>query len=273
MLAEIDGLSVHYESVGAGRPVLMLHGGYLDHRHMMEEMEPAFACQPGWLRLYPDLPGHGRTGVPEGMVNHDHILAAVMAFVEAIIPGQRFAASGMSVGGHLVRGLVRRCPQRLLGAMFNGTPFVTDYADRTVPAPVVLREEAGFRVAAGAGLDELQFLQPVHDHAIAAWHQRNMAPARALLQEGFALKSWEPEHYAYSFDLAPLEPFTGPSLILCGRQDTVAGYRDAWPALEDYPRASFAVLDWGGHLIAPARPGLFRALVADWLARMAAETA
>jgi pimeloyl-ACP methyl ester carboxylesterase len=273
MLVHLEGFDLHYECVGAGRPMLMLHGGYLDHRHMMEEMEPAFADHSGWLRLYPDLPGHGRTGVAEGMINHDHILAAVLAFVEAVLPGQHYAASGMSVGGHLVRGLVRRCPERLLGVMFNGTPFVTDYAERTVPVPVALRQEAGFADAAGPALGTLQFLQPVHDLAIAAWHQRNMAPARALLQESFALKSWEPEHYAYSFDLAPPAPFPGPSLILCGRQDPVAGYRDAWPSVEDYPRASFAVLDLGGHLIAPARPELFRALVADWLERMETESA
>jgi hypothetical protein len=49
----------------------------------------------------------------------------------------------------------------------------------------------------------------------------------------------------------------------------IVGYEDAWPVVADYPRATFAVLDAGGHLLAPARPALFKALVQDWLARMA----
>ena len=61
MLAHVDDIDVNYEQRGSGWPVLMLHGGYLDHRHMMDEMEPAFFDRAGWHRLYPDLPAHGRT--------------------------------------------------------------------------------------------------------------------------------------------------------------------------------------------------------------------
>jgi pimeloyl-ACP methyl ester carboxylesterase len=67
------------------------------------------------------------------------------------------------------------------------------------------------------------------------------------------------------------EAFAAPALILCGRQDAIVGYRDAWPVIEDYPpHATFAVLDWGGHIVAPARPDLFRTLVVDWLDRIEA---
>jgi pimeloyl-ACP methyl ester carboxylesterase len=65
-------------------------------------------------------------------------------------------------------------------------------------------------------------------------------------------------------------PFAPPALTLCGRQDAIVGYRDAWPVIGDYPHATFAVLDWGGHIVAPARPDLFRALVVDWLDRIEA---
>ncbi len=63
-------------------------------------------------------------------------------------------------------------------------------------------------------------------------------------------------------------PFEGPSLFLCGRQDDVVGYADAWDRLEHYPRASLVVLDRAGHNVLLEQPSQSRAAVADWLGRV-----
>jgi pimeloyl-ACP methyl ester carboxylesterase len=69
-------------------------------------------------------------------------------------------------------------------------------------------------------------------------------------------------------------PFDRPGLILTGRQDSTVGYRGAWGLVEEFPRATYAVLDLAGHHIGRIeRPELFRALVGDWLERMAATPA
>lgn len=274
MLANIDSLDVYYEQRGSGRPILMLHGGYLDHRHMMEEMEPAFFDRTGWLRLYPDLPAHGRTPALSRPMTFDAILDHVMRFADAVAPGRRYAVSGMSAGGHLVRGLVAKCPKRLNGAMINAAPFVVDYDRRDRPPSLTLFEEQAFEDLAGDGADMLRNLQPVRNAALADWYRHFVVPAKTLVNEEAATESWLPENYAFSFDPDDLtEPFTAPSLILAGRQDTVAGYRDAWMSIESYPRATFATLDGCGHLIGPARRRVFVALVADWLERMESEAA
>lgn len=269
MLAKLDEITLNYECVGTGRPMLMLHGGYLDHRHMMDEMEPAFVGHNNWMRVYPDLPDHGETGSSEAVKNFDDILRVVLQLADSVFPGERFAVSGMSAGGHLARGLVQKRRQQMIGVMMNATAFVTDPAERTLPEPGVIFEDDGFEEMAGAGLNMLRYVQPVRNAQVAEWYHRSFAPARALLSEASALASWEPQNYAFSFDLdLASEPFEGPSLIVCGRQDTVVGFRDAWPVNKDYPRATFAVLDWGGHMIEPACKDLFKALVVDWLKRM-----
>jgi len=59
-------------------------------------------------------------------------------------------------------------------------------------------------------------------------------------------------------------------LILAGRQDPTVGYRGAWGLIDEFPRASYAVVDLAGHHLGRIeRPALFAALVADWLERMA----
>ena len=91
-----------------------------------------------------------------------------------------------------------------------------------------------------------------------------------------AAKLFDPElgpklraKYAYSFEVDKLaEPFGGPTLILAGRQDGEGGYQDAWDILENYPRATFAVLDRAGHLLGIEQEGLFTTLVTEWLDRV-----
>ena len=77
------------------------------------------------------------------------------------------------------------------------------------------------------------------------------------------------ERYAFASGVdAGGDPFTGPSLIVCGRQDSVVGWRDALRLPDRFPRATFAVLDTAGHNLEGERPDLLRELVDDWLDRV-----
>lgn len=74
-----------------------------------------------------------------------------------------------------------------------------------------------------------------------------------------------------SLDIQVLpHPFPGPALIFMGRQDTTVRYRDAWPLVENYPRATVALLDRAGHLAMMHQRTLFTAFVNEWLDRLEA---
>jgi pimeloyl-ACP methyl ester carboxylesterase len=62
-------------------------------------------------------------------------------------------------------------------------------------------------------------------------------------------------------------PFAGPSLIITGRQDAIAGYHDAWNILENYPRATYVVFDRAGHQL-EEKADLVNLLMKEWLDRM-----
>ena len=74
MEAMVNGIPVHYAEHGTGTPVLALHGGGVDHREIMGALEPLFAGRPGYRRIYPDLPGMGRTPAPETVDSTDAVL-------------------------------------------------------------------------------------------------------------------------------------------------------------------------------------------------------
>jgi pimeloyl-ACP methyl ester carboxylesterase len=60
----VNGIPVQFVEHGSGTPVLGLHGVDVDHREMAGSLEPLFADRPGYRRIYPDLPGMGRTPHP-----------------------------------------------------------------------------------------------------------------------------------------------------------------------------------------------------------------
>jgi pimeloyl-ACP methyl ester carboxylesterase len=59
MKCKIKNISINYEILGTGKPVLMIHGYYPDHRLMAGCMEPVFSARAGYKRIYFDLPGMG----------------------------------------------------------------------------------------------------------------------------------------------------------------------------------------------------------------------
>ena len=91
---------VHYVEHGAGRPVLVLHGAGVDHREAEACFEPALEGVGGLRRIYPDLPGMGRTIAPDTLRSADDVLHTLLDFVDAVIGGTSFLLIGRSAGAY-----------------------------------------------------------------------------------------------------------------------------------------------------------------------------
>lgn len=118
MLATVDlnGIPVHHaEHGGSGTPVLALHGAGVDHREILGGLEPVFAERPGRRRIYPDLPGMGRTPAPETLTSNDDALELLLGFVHAVIGKEPFLVVGQSCGGCLARAIAHRRPRQVAG--------------------------------------------------------------------------------------------------------------------------------------------------------------
>jgi len=117
MKCELKDGEINYETHGEGRPLLVLHGGYLDHRHMIDVMEPVFGPNSNWQRIYPDMPGHGQTTIADTINNHDHVLDVLREFTDRVLPDQSYAVAGESRGGFIARGLAATNPDRVDGLL------------------------------------------------------------------------------------------------------------------------------------------------------------
>jgi pimeloyl-ACP methyl ester carboxylesterase len=264
----IKSIPLYYEEFGTGIPIVMLHGWPGDHRPMVARMEPLFQHRTGWRRIYPDLPGMGKTPGASWITHQEHMLEIVVAFLQQVTPGQRYVVVGESYGGYLARGLVHE-QEAMLDGVFLMVPDVeTDRTKQHLPPQQVLVEDPQFLSALRP--EEAELLTKM----VVVQSAERLSFIRTFIQPAFAaadhafLERLE-EHYAFSFPVDQLAtPFPGPTLILTGRQDSNCGYREAWTLLDNYPRGTFAVLDRAGHALGGEQEGLFHALAQEWLERV-----
>lgn len=267
MNCDLGDIAVFYETYGTGRPIVMLPGRPSDHRTMVRFMEPLFTERNGWLRLYPDLPGTGRTKGVEHLATHDQMLNTVLAFIDAVIPGQRFVVAGLSYSGYLARGVVYHRAGSIDGVMLCPPQVKAEPAPAQLPPKTVLVDDP--TLTAKLGPDEA----PVVADLVAVRSLPVIAAVHDVVTEiqradhGFFARLDAAGPFSFEVDTLPA-PFDGPTLIVTGRQDNLCGYQDAWDLLGSYPRATFAVLDRAGHFVNIEQDVLCRALMCEWLDRV-----
>lgn len=269
MECKIKDLSINYEIIGQGKPIIMIHGYYPDHRLMTGCMEPIFSEKTGYKRIYIDLPGMGKTKAEEWIINSDVMLEIVMAFVQQVIPEERFLLVGQSYGGYLSRGIIYKMGSLVDGLLLLCPCVVADSTKRTTPAHMVLkREEALLSQLDLSDAEEFNSIQVVQTKR--NWERyRDEILAGVKIADDKFLSQLQRTGYEFTFNVDTLkEKFNKPALMVLGRQDAIVGYKDAWNMLDNYPRAAFAVLDRAGHNLQLEQEEIFNCLVKEWLTRV-----
>jgi len=274
MRCELDKATIHYEVHGEGRPIVLLHGWPMDHRLEVADYEEIFAPRGGWRRIYPDLPGMGRSVAKEGLATQDDVLEALLAFIDRVLPAERFVLAGTSLGAYLARAVVAYRRSRVAGLLLRVPCIVAEDVRRTLPSfrPLVCDDGllASLDAEERTALGNVLVQTPDYIEAMRQKTRSLIQPAiKAAAPIANEIRA-DPKRFGFSFDLAELEKsFAEPTLIIAARQDMSVGYRDAWEILESYPRATFAVLDRADHAWPLETPNLLSALIEDWLARIA----
>ncbi|GAA1139629.1 alpha/beta hydrolase [Kribbella jejuensis] len=235
---------MYYESFGAGRPIFFLPSWGGDAGEGRDLHEPVFERRTGWRRIYVDPPGTGKSPADPTITNQDGMVSAIAALISEVAGAEPFALAGTSAGALHARGILKRNPAQVLGLLLRAPGIVIDRTRRTLPT------------------DEHLLPSPARDR-----QHKYYDDAEELADVEFLGRiQRDPSTYGLSED--PSTHFDRPTLIVTGRQDTIAGYADAWPILDDYPRATYAVLDQEDHFLPGPGSELYRALVDDWLDRV-----
>jgi pimeloyl-ACP methyl ester carboxylesterase len=257
MECRINDVAVHFVEHGTGMPLVALHGAGVDHREIEAAVE-SIVPGTGYRRIYPDLPGMGRS-TTEGLACNDDVVKLLADLIDHLAEGPALLL-GHSYGAYLARGVAAQRPDRVLGLA-----LLCPVAERSrdVPDHEVVHQDAEayaeLEPAQRAGFDEY-FV--VRTPATARRYRDHVVPGTKLVDEpalGRIFSAWTVEVGSHTF--------TAPTLIAAGRRDSVAGHTDATDLLERYPHATLAVLEDAGHALMHERPELLAAFLRDWLDR------
>lgn len=248
-------IALHHVEHGAGRPVVVLHGSGVDHHEAEAGFEPVFEGVAGFRRIYPDLPGMGRSAAPVGLRSAEDVLDALLDFAAEVTDGTEHLLIGHSAGGYFAQAMAARKPERVAGLAL------------VCPLLPGVRDVPEHRVVVGSGeLGDEAFRRyfVVQTAEMLERYERSVQPAAALVDQAALERIGE----RWELPVGPGPAYVGPTLVVAGRLDSTVGYAAAADLVDHYPHASLAVVDDAGHALPHERPELLRALVAEWLARV-----
>lgn len=247
-----NGLDIGYDIMGAGPPVVLLHGATSVGREDFAAQLPLFSR--AFLVHLPDARGHGRTrwDAADGF-RYDWLVADLEAFVDAL--GLRsFHLVGFSMGALTALHFASRHPGRLR------TLVVAGITTQREPRASVLRRL----------VDPAQIL--ANDPAWAAELSRRHDAGQG---EG----AWQRLLPAIAADvtvqplLGPrdLHAITAPTLVACGDRDPFAPVDHALMIARQIPGGRLFVAPDCGHEVMVRKPGLFNEALAGFYRSTEAE--
>jgi 3-oxoadipate enol-lactonase len=241
--AEINGISIGYDDVGTGTPLVLVHGHPFD-RSMWAPQVAEFAVT-GFRVVAADLRGYGRSSVVPGVTRLDSFAEDVAALADHL-GLDRFALGGLSMGGQIVMECYRQFPERITALVLadtfpqaetdEGRKIRNDVADR------LLREGMGWY--ADESLPKMMASYNVDRMPAVAAHVYGMMTGTAPEGAAAALRG-RAERRDYRDLLATV---TVPTLILVGRDDEFTPVSDAEAMHARVPDSTLAIVDDAGHL-------------------------
>jgi pimeloyl-ACP methyl ester carboxylesterase len=257
---DVAGSPVRVHELGAGPPVLLLHGSGPGTTAWGAWAPVATALAAGHRVVAPDQAGFGATPAPGGVRPGLRAwVAQAVGLMDAVGAG-RYAVVGHSMGGAVALALAAARPgsvTRVVGVGTMGAPM---------DLPPALDRLWGARPGQARMLLELLFADAalVTDTAVLVREEAMAAGARAYAPLFPAPR----DRWVRDLTLAPsqIAAVSAPVLLVHGAQDRITPLREAaLPLLEALPDARLHALGRCGHVPAVEHPAAFLRLVRDFL--------
>lgn len=260
---------IYYKIIGKGKPVVILHGFHLDHRVMKACLEPTFKSVKGFKRIYIDLPGMGKSRNVSSIKSSNDILTITKSLISRLLGKTHFYVIGYSYGGYLAQCMVAK-NSRCIDGMFLFAPvIIPNTKKRDIGKHRALIKK--YRPATFTNKKEKETFSNLVVQTKKVWHdvQKYILPGFAATNTPLLDYIFN-SSYGISENIIKLKhKYTKPVHIILGRYDSFVGYKDALKIMDNYPRASFIILDSAGHNLQFEQPSIFRGQIKDWLNRLA----
>ncbi len=263
---EIDGVALHYQQTGLGRPLIFIHGLLEDYR-IWRHITPGLTYGNTVYEL--DLMGFGLSEKPQDKTyDLDTYLAQLTAYIEnfhlenIILAGHDFgaviaAAYAIQTPANIHKLILMSAPIsaheslplniRLLGVPLIGSLLSGDWFLKRI------LQEGVFDKQAMSDAMVKQYLEPFEDDP----------GARAALHK--FLREFDLDRVVEEDILPNLSALTMPTLLLYGGQDQFTSMDVARELDVAIPSADLQVVTRSGHFILEDRPEDVRQQIKEWI--------
>ena len=244
---EVDGIDLCVFERGAGKPLLLIHGQFGDHRDWEPVLEP---LSQHYRVIAPDLPGFGDSEKPDAAYDAA-FFTRVLDRLLATFCVEKTAVVGNSFGGQIAGLFALACPQRV-----SELVFVDSGGFREVPEAEKQFVAQRFSEAVLA-----QLTPAIHEFLFAPLFPASASAARDryLAKQNVKLNRPDRGQYARALfrsitlsnntNLLPdLAGISQRTLVLHGQNDPVVQEALSREAAKRLPNAELVVLDNVGHI-------------------------
>jgi 2-succinyl-6-hydroxy-2,4-cyclohexadiene-1-carboxylate synthase len=262
----INGIEIHYRDVGAGFPVVLLHG-YTGNSRNWALTVPALRDR--FRVISPDHRGHGLSGKPRSedayslpeMADDVYKLLHSLGIHECYLVGH-------SMGGMIAQYVVLEHPELVRALVLEDTapetlPMRNEYRNKLLALAREEGMEAAFEEQLRLNPDPRLIANPQYVHL---WREQFlMTGLDAYIACGQAMATRESL-------VGRLHEITVPTLIICGERDEpfLAPSRVMHEAI---PGSEFVIIEGAGHGPQMETPAEFNRVLTSFLARVHEETA
>lgn len=262
---ECAGIDTVYVDVGAGPPVVLLHGSGPGVNALANWQATLQGLSGDYRVLAPDMVGYGETARPAGTIyGVSTWVRHVMSFLDRMDLGTVHLI-GNSMGGLVALHIAQLHPERVGKLVLMGTP-----GPSFVPGPGLraLRDYS-------PSLDNMRALlleNFAHDPAIVTddlVRRRYEMSARPDVRAAYHAMFHDPAHAGNSLELsaAGVRSVQVPTLIVHGKHDKVIPLESGLELVELIPGADGLVFAASGHWPQIERAHDFNTAVRDFLRR------
>ena len=229
-------VSLSYDIVGNGNPLILLHG-YPLNRSIWNGVIPFL--QDISTLVVPDLRGHGDSPIPEG----EYLMQTMAGDVAALMDHlqiEKAIIAGHSMGGYVALAFANYFPERVMGLGLIATQAVPDTPDRYQSRMETIQEikKKGAGVVTASMINRL-----TQDRKLDAKLEGiiTAATVQGLIGtlQGIAKRE----------DATPwLASITVPSLILSGKMDLIVPREKAQEMANHFPHSWWIENPQSGHM-------------------------
>ncbi len=221
---------------------------------------PGLLCDAAlWSHQIETLADLADIVVPD--LTRDDTAAAAVRRLLASAPDE-FALAGLSMGGYLAFEVLRQAPDRVTRLALLDTSARPDPSEKARMREEMMRlaEVGDFKGVTPRLLPKLVHPDRLNDAALTAAvtaMAERVGREAFLRQEHLLLTRPDSRH-----DLSLVHC---PTVVICGRQDSLTPLADSEEMAEKIPRAALVVIEDCGHLSSMERPHAVSAVLRYWL--------